>query len=273
MMKIGAVLLLLVVLLAACGGDDQDDVESTSSDSVVEDFEAPSDGGSLVGVDLEIPDWFAPGFGFTDDMSIRQVYGDDQQLSLYATSDADVATVHTNAVSGLTEAGYDLMSDQENFAVFARDGLGRVRVRTSEGSSGGSEVSVDIDLWTDEQIEEFRILTAPQVTTAGTATSTLDGVSTDVEGECIVQGRNYIFVGSDGLVSASVNEFAEPPTVDASLTADNILYYMPIGGDRDYVVDEPVSPVRFSVSGVTVAPDGSDPDAEYELSVDVVCEG
>lgn len=271
-MKTIAVLLLLVLSLVACGVDEDDQATSEGPDSV-EQFEAPSDGGSEVGVDLEIPDWFAPGFGFTDSLSIRQVYGDEQQLSLYATSDMDITTVHASAVSGLTEAGYDLMSDQDNFAVFARDGLGRVRVRTSEGSSGGAELSVDIDLWTDEQIEEFRIVTAPPMTTAGTATSILDGTSSEVEGECIVQGRNYLFVALDGSVSASVNEFADPPTIDASLTTDTLLYYMPLGGDRSYDIDEPSGAVRFSVSGVTVAPDGPDPEAEYELSVDVVCDG
>lgn len=194
-------------------------------------------------------------------------------ISLYGETEADVATAHAGAVEGLIDAGYELLSNDDNFAVFIRDGVGRVRVRTSPTFDGSAtEVSVDIDLWTDEQIEELRVLTAPEVTTRGSATAELDGAVFTAEGECIVQGRDLLFIADDVSISASVNEFADPPYVYADVTTeDGVVYYMDVEGERSYDIGSATAPVEFTVTGVVISADAS--GEEFDLAVAVTCEG
>lgn len=267
-MKLRSTLLVLIVLVIACGGDGTDDTGS-GPDAV--ELDVPSGDDVLVGVDVELPDWFPPGFGFAEDLSLTQVFTNDQTMGLSGVTDADIDSTHAQAVASLTADGYELLSDNENFAVFVRNGVGRVRVRTSDTFDGDqTEVVVDIDRWTDAQLDELRVLTAPEVTTAGVASADLDGTTFDLVGECIVQGRNLRFFADGGAAGASVNEFADPATIDAFvITDDGFLYFMPVDGDREYTIDS-VSPAVYNVSGVVSSSDN--PENELELSIDVTCD-
>lgn len=257
-------MMAMVLMLAACGGDGE------GSDGGAIDVDAPDDE-LLVGGDLELPDWWPPGFEFPPGVEISSVgsLGDTMNLTADVPS-GDYAAAHQQLVETLTANGYELLSDEDLFAVFIRDGVGRVRVRTSEeGLFSG--INVDIDLWTDEQIDELRVLTAPEVTTRGSATAELDGDVLMAEGECIVQGRNLRFFADDASITASVDEFAEPANVYADVTTeDGIVYFMDFGAERSYDISSAASPVEFTVTGVVISNDV--PGDEFDLAVAVTCE-
>ncbi len=261
----------LVLVVAACGGTSSDG--SGDDDGGRFDVDVPDEDQLLVGGDLDLPEWFPPGFDFTNDLAITSVAGGDVAMSLSGESEADVETAHAGAVEGLIDSGYELLSNEDNFAVFIRDGVGRVRVRTSPTFDGSAtEVSVDIDLWTDEQIEELRILSSPEVTTRGSATAELDGEVFMADGECIIQGRNRLFIADDISISASVDEFADPPNVYADVTTeDGVVYYMNVDSERSYDIGSATPPVEFTVTGVVISTDGS--GDEFDLAVAVTCEG
>lgn len=263
----------VLLVVAACGGDSEPgaaDTDDGGGESV--DLDVPDDGEFLVGGDLDLPDWFPPGFEFADDFAITVVFVDDATMGLQAETDQPIDGTHASAVDALSNAGYELLTDDGNFAVFIRDGVGRVRVRTSQSLDGSStSFTVDIDRWTDEQLEELRVLTAPEVTTAGSAVAEVDGQSRQVDGECIIQGRRYLFVADDASMSASVDGFADPPNVYADITTeDGTLYYMDVDADRDYEIDSAEPPVSFSVSGDMVELNAEGP--EFDATVEVTCE-
>lgn len=247
------------MVLVACGGDD-----SSGGNGTVDIVEVPTD--QLNEDDL--PAFFAD-FAFSEDWTLRQVFSNDQQASISGrTSDApDV--VHASVVEQLTAAGYELLSNEDNFAAFIRDGVGRVRVRTSESDSGAS-VSIDIDRWTDEQIEELRALTAPEVRSPGVATVDVDGYVSEVAGECIVQGRKLIFVADDLSMGANINEFADPPQAYAEGSDEaGSLYSTAFDPQPGYEIHSMTAPVSYTVSGPSTS---SDTDVELPLSVEVRCE-
>ncbi len=247
------------MVLAGCGGDD-----SADADGAVDIVEVPADEPTEDG----LPAFFAD-FAFSEDWTLRRVFSNDQQASITGrTSDApDV--VHASVVEQLTAAGYELLSNEDNFAAFIRDGVGRVRVRTSESDSGAS-VSIDIDRWTDEQIEELRVLTAPEMRSSGVAVVDVDGYVFEVVGECIVQGRNLVFVADDASMSANINEFADPPQAYAEgYDEAGLLYYTAFDPQPDYEIHSITAPVSYTVSGPSTS---SDTDDELPLSVEVRCE-
>lgn len=257
-MRTFILLLIMAVALVACGGGD------SSGDGSVDIVEVPTD--QLDEGDL--PAFFAD-FAFTEDWTLRQVFSNDQQASISGRTSGAPDVVHASVVEQLIAAGYELLSDEDNFAAFIRDGVGRVRVRTSESDSGAN-VSIDIDRWTDEQIEELRVLTAAEVRSPGVATVDVDGHVTEVAGECIVQGRDLRFVADDASMGASINEFADPPQAYAEgYDEAGLLYYTAFDPQPDYEIHSMTAPVSYTVSGPATS---SDTDAEPTLSVEVVCE-
>ncbi len=257
-MRASILLIITIMVLAACGGGSAD------RDGSVDVVEVPTDETT----DDDLPGFFAD-FAFSEDWTLRQVFSNDQQASITGRTSETPDMVHSSIVEELTAAGYELLSNEDNFAAFIRDGVGRVRVRTSESDSGAS-VSIDIDRWTDEQIEELRVLSAPEVQSAGVATVNLDGFVSDVPGECIVQGRNLVFVAADPSMSASVNEFADPPQAYAEgYDEAGFLYYTAFDPQPDYEIHSMTAPVSYTVSGSSTSPDT---DVELPLSVEVRCE-
>lgn len=253
----------LVLVMTACGGDGGGGGDDIDLD--------PPDDELVVGGDLELPDWWPPGFEFPDGVEITSVGSVGDTMNLTAdVPDGDYAAAHQQLVDALAANGYELLSDEDLFTVFIRDGVGRVRVRTSvEGVLAG--INVDIDLWTDDQIEELRVLSAPEVTTRGSATAELDGEVVTAEGECTVQGRSRLFIADDISISASVDEFADPPNVYADVTTDDgLVYYMDIGTERSYDVSSATPPVEFTVTGVVISNDL--PGEEFDLAVAVTCD-
>ncbi len=254
-----AVVLAVLLATAACGGD------SDGGGDI--DIDAPDDE-VLVGGDLDLPDWWPPGFEFPDDVEISSVAALADTLNLTAdVTNGDFMGAHRETVDALVANGYELLSDDELFSVLIRDGVGRVRIRTSEvGLFAG--INVDIDLWTDDQIDELRVLSAPEVRTRGVATAMVDGQTFEAAGECINQGREHVFVADDFSISASVDGFAEPTYAYADVTTDDELYFMDVDADRDYEVVAESPPVAFTVTGDVVSSTGE----EFELTVEVSCD-
>lgn len=202
---------LLLMATAACGGGS----DSTQSDSGNRD--ADGDGSELVLGD-DIPDYFPSDFYLPDGMRVRGVSRSGDMISLTGIFESgDIETIQADLVAGLQGAGYELLSDGDT-AVFAKNGVGRVRVRTSE-FTGQLTVSVDIDSWTDEQLDELRALTAEETTTAGRATAEVDGETFEAEGECFLQGPKRAFVASDGSISIQIDENQSPTYTYADITA------------------------------------------------------
>ncbi len=244
-MRTSILLLIMAMALVACGGDD-----SSGGNGSVDIVEIPTD--QLNEDDL--PAFFAD-FAFSEDWTLRQVFSNDQQASISGRTSEAPDVVHASVVEELTAAGYELLSNEANFAAFIRDGVGRVRVRTSESDSGAS-VSIDIDRWTDEQIEELRVLSAPEVRSPGVATVDLDGYVSEVAGECIVQGRNLNFVADDASLGANVNEFADPPQAYAEgYDEAGFLYYTAFDPQPDYEIHSMTAPVSYTVSGSSTSSD------------------
>ena len=71
-------------------------------------------------------------------------------------------------------------------------------------------------------------------------------------------------------MSASVNEFADPPTAYADAVHESgVLYFMDVDSTREYEILSTTAPVSFSVSGPVISLDTTE---QLDLLVEVTCE-
>ncbi len=212
----------VIVLAGACGG---------SGDGEGPGFDLGGGGDIEVGAgedvlpsDFYLPDDIVPGLATSNDATI----------SFTGTMNSGtIDEIEADMVAGLLDAGYELLSNDE-IPVFARNGVGRVRVRVSEFLDS-TTVNVDIDRWTDEQLDEMRALLADPVMVPAQAVADVDGVTYTATGECRLQGDNRMFSSGDGSLTVQIDETQDPPRTYADVTTpDGIVYSTEFEADLDY---------------------------------------
>jgi hypothetical protein len=236
---VAAVALLLV--LAACGGSDE------NSSGEVSNTRGGDDGEFLVGGDLDLPDYFPSDFYLPAGLTIKSASQNpsSEVISLSGTFESgDAAAIQADMVAGLQAAGYELLTN-DDIAAFVRNGVGRVRVRTSE-FLGELTLSVDIDTWTDEQLDELRDLFAEEVVVAGRATAEFGDESLEAEGECTLRGSSRFFYADDVSITLQIDESQDPVSVYADVTMpDGRVFAIDATADSEY----DSTPERLSASG------------------------
>lgn len=271
-----------VLTLSACGGSDDDGSGTAPDDeTAVED----GDGGGVTegnvddggegdreqggaGEGDDVPDGLPSDFYLPSGVEPGPVIVSDAAIAMSATIDPDDAQVVLgDMLTGLQAAGYELLSN-EDIAVFAKNGVGRVRVRISN-TLGTTALSVDIDRWTDEQLDELRAIVAEPVSSAGRAVAVVDGASYEATGECIVQGAKRSFSSDDASVSLQIDETQDPAYVYADVTtADGVVF----GTEFDAALDYSVSDSEFTASGemLNYTDEAAGP---AEFTVTATCDG
>jgi hypothetical protein len=230
---------VLVLVLAACGASSDDTSDQPSGEEA---------GGELiVGGDLDLPSYFPSDFYVPAGLTIKSISESpsSEMISLSGTFESgDVAEIQADMVAGLQAAGYELLTD-DDIAVFVRNGVGRVRVRTAE-FLGELTLSVDIDTWTDEQLDELRSLFAEEVVVPGRATAEIGDETLAAEGECTLKGTSRSFFAEDVSITIQIDETRDPVYVYADMT-------MPDG--RVFTIDATVdsayasTPQQLTASG------------------------
>jgi hypothetical protein len=243
--RIGAVVALLIVVLGGCGGGSSGDGLSDG----VSDTEATSagDGGDLVAVG-EIPDFFPSDIYLPEGLSVDAVTRDSAtgNMALSGTfENGDIDSIKADMIAGLEAAGYETLPTSEDIAVFIKNGVGRVRVRVSE-FLGELTLSIDIDDWTDEQLDELRALNAEEVVVSGRATAEVGGETLEAEGECRLKGTNRSFIAEDVSITIQIDETQDPVYVYSDVTKpDGRVFATEFGAELDY----DSSPEQLSASG------------------------
>lgn len=244
-MTVTAVLLALV--LAACGGGDgaEDEVASNGNDNASTEGNDDAVGGG------EVPDFFPSDIYLPDGLSVGVVTQDPNtgNMALSGTFESgDVETIQADMIAGLNAAGYEQLPTSEDIAVFIKNGVGRVRVRTSVFLEKLT-LSIDIDNWTDEQLDELRDLNAEEIIVAGSATAEVGGETLSADGECNLKGTKRLFYTDDVSITLQVDETQDPVYVYADVTLpDGRLFLTEFGADLTYES----SPAQFSASGEMV---------------------
>jgi hypothetical protein len=213
-----------MLLAGACGGSgDGDDAEPGFDLGGGDDIEF-GDADDVLPSDFYLPDDIVPGAATSS----------DDLISFTGTMNSGtIDEIEADMVAGLLDAGYELLSDEE-IPVFAKNGVGRVRVRVSDFLDNIT-VSVDIDRWTDEQLDEMRALLADPVTVPGQAVAEVDGVTYTATGECRLQGANRMFSSDDGSLTVQIDETQDPPRTYADVTTpDGVVYSTEFEADLDY---------------------------------------
>lgn len=263
---------LLVLVVAACGDDEPAAVGS--------DAAAGEDASANVGGDLAVPDWFPSPFTLPEGMRVTETFQepDNQRAGLYGVvDDGDAAAIVETLATGLPADGFERMTDGTDPLVFIKDGVGRVRIFVGELETPDGpavDVRVDIDTWTDEQLDELRTTVAEPVETTGRATATIDGTTYAAEGECIIGGRSFSFVSpGDPTVSVSVDQSTDPPTVyaDVYVSGDDTVLFVPAtDGAMTGSVDSATPPFAFSAAGPVVEQNSG--DGPFDAVFGAVCD-
>lgn len=177
----------------------------------------------------EIPDYVPDDLYLPDAMTIEGVSRTGEMISIVGTFESgDVETVHADMVAGMEAAGYELLSN-DDLAAFVKDGVGRVRVRTAEFLDELT-VTIDIDTWSDEQLDELRALFAEEIVVPGRASAQIDDETFEAVGECTLQGKKRAFFAGDGSITIQIDETIDPPLVSADVTtSDGRIYYTESG--------------------------------------------
>jgi hypothetical protein len=219
--RVGVFVLGPLLLVAACGGTD--DGSSDESDA--------ADSGGEIALGESIPDYFPSDFYLPDGMTVAGVSRAGDAVSLTGTFETgEIDAIQADMVAGLQAAGYELLSDDET-AVFVKSGVGRVRVRTSD-FLGERTVSVDIDTWTDEQLDELRGLFAEEVVVSGRAIALVGDQTYEAEGDCRLHGLIRSFGAGDVSITLQIDESQEPTVVYADVTApDGTVFMTEYGAD------------------------------------------
>ena len=231
----------LLLVLAACGGSDENSSGEASNTG------GGDDGEFVVGGDLDLPDYFPSDFYLPAGLTIKSASQNpsSEMISLTGTFESgDAAAIQADMVAGLQAAGYELLTN-DDIAAFIRNGVGRVRVRTSE-FLGEITLSVDIDTWTDEQLDELRDLFAEEVVVPGRATAELGDESLEAEGECRLQGSRRSFLSDDVTITLQIDKSQDPVYVHADVTMpDGKLFIIDATAESQY----DSTPERLSASG------------------------
>lgn len=207
--------IVLVLVVAACGGgsDDGDRPATTAASN--------GDSGDdviTIGGDLDLPEYFPADFYLPDGITIKSSTDGADAMSLTGTfEDGDIESIQADAIAGLQAAGYELLSNESEIAAFVKNGVGRVRVRTSE-FLGSLTLNIDIDKWTDAQLDELRALFVEEITVTGSATATFGGESLGADGECILAGASRMFFADDVSITIQIDETRDPVYVYADIT-------------------------------------------------------
>lgn len=216
-------LVLGPLLVAAACGSGSTGGETSGDDDGVE-----------VAIGGGLPDDFPSDFYLPDGMTIGTVSSVGDAISLTGTFErGDVDAIQRDMVAGLEAADYELLTNDDT-AVFVKNGVGRVRVRTSEFLDELT-VSVDIDAWSDEQLDELRALFAEEVVVSGRATAEVDGMTYVAEGECQLMGESRWFLAGDATITIQIDERSDPPQVYADVTTpDGVVFATEPGADLTY---------------------------------------
>jgi hypothetical protein len=254
----------LFLLVASCGGSDDGGAATTSIGGHAGGTE------SVGNPDTELPDYVPGDFYLPAGMTIESVTQDPGTgaISLTGTFESgDAAAIQQDMVAGLQAAGYELLSNDET-AAFVRDGLGRVRVRTATFLDKLT-LSVDIDIWTEEQIDELRALFVEEEVVAGQATATVDGEGLEAEGECHLKGPDRSFYATDVSITIEVDETNDPPYVYADVTMpDGRVFTLDATADAPYESTQQ----KLSVDGQAVE-FNNEAAGKVSFSVTASCEG
>ena len=226
--RTGILILGLALIVAACGGGSDDGGLGGA------DGEPQTDTGGEISLGGEIPDYFPSDFYLPDAMTVKGVSRSGEAISLTGTFESgDIDAIQADMVAGLQAAGYELLSNDE-IAAFVKNGVGRVRVRTSE-FLGELTVSVDIDTWTDQQLDELRALFVEDTIVSGRATAVVGGETYEAEGECRLNGANRWFFADDVTITLQIDETGDPTVVYADVTTpDGVVFSTEFGADLSY---------------------------------------
>ena len=200
-------------------------------------------------------------------MTVSGAIRSGDAISLTETFETgELATIQADMVAGLEVAGYELLSN-DDIAVFVKNGVGRVRVRTSE-FLGDLTVSVDIDTWTDEQLDQLRDITAVEIDVPGRATAIVDGVTYEATGACLLRGSNRSFFADDVSITLQIDESRDPTFVYADVTTQDGVVY---STEPDARLDHDASPQELSARGDMT--EFTDEDAgSVDFSITATCD-
>lgn len=262
-------MIMLLLVAAACGGGDSDDGSGDDAPATTAASNGDSDEGVLtIGGDLDIPDYLPADFYLPEGITIKSSTDSADAMSLTGTfEDGDLPAILDDAVAGLQAADYELLSYEGDIAAFVKNGVGRVRVRTSE-FLGELTLNVDIDKWTNAQLDELRALFVEETTVTGSATANFGGESLSAAGECILQGESRMFFADDVSITIQIDETRDPVYVYADITT-------PEG--TVWTLDESVtptyesSPQRLVASGEVY--DYTGDAANVDFTVEASCDG
>lgn len=249
----------VILLAGACGGSGDDDGGGPG-------FDLGGDGGGGAGGDIEVgdaDDVLPPDFYLPDGIVPGMATSSDAAISFSGIMNSGtIDEIEADMVAGLLDAGYELLSNEE-IPVFAKNGVGRVRVRVREFLDEIT-VSVDIDRWSDEQLDEMRALLADPVTVPGQAVTDVDGVTYTASGECRLQGNSRLFTSDDGSLTVQIDANQDPPRAYADVTTPDGVIYMTeneadldhsgsddelvVSGDMIIYQDEAAGPVAFTAT-------------------------
>lgn len=242
----------LLIAVASCGGSDDssDGATATTSAQGATTARESGSGGAATGGDYDFPDYFPSDFYLPEGITIEGIHQDPATgaISLTGTfEEGDIATIQADAVAGLEAAGYELLTN-DDIAAFVRNGVGRVRVRTSE-FLGKLTLSVDIDAWTDEQLDELRALFEEEVIVAGQASAQVGDETLQAVGECNLMGTSRGFYAEDVSITIQIDETQDPAFVYADVTMeDGRVFTLDTTAGPPYES----SPEKLSVSGEAV---------------------
>jgi hypothetical protein len=247
----GTFLAATSLIVTSCGGGSDEATTdpggsggpTTATDPAEGSGGGSDDGGLSLGGD--IPDYFPSDFYLPAGMTVKGVSRAGDTISLAGTFETgDIEAIQADMVAGLQAAGYELLTDGE-IAAFAKNGVGRVRVRTSEFLDELT-VSVDIDTWSDAQLDELRALVAEPVTVPGQATAQVGDNTLEAVGECTLQGTKRSFFASDASITLNIDETQDPTFVSADVTtSDGVVLSTENGADIAYES----APERISATG------------------------
>ena len=231
--RVGVLILGLSLVGAACGGGSEQGGSGDADGEAQADTD-DGDGGGEISLGDDIPDYFPSDFYLPDGMTVKGVSRSGEAISLTGTFESgDVEAIQADMVAGLQAAGYELLTNDE-IAAFVKNGVGRVRVRTSE-FLGELTVSVDIDTWTDQQLDELRALFVEDTIVSGRATAVVGDDTYEAEGECRLNGQNRSFFADDVSITLQIDETRDPAVVYADVTTpEGIVFLTEYGADLSY---------------------------------------
>lgn len=257
-------LLGVLFITGACGG----------SDSSGDNGGLPTGGGDgdseiVVGGDLEVPDYFPSDFYFPDGVKITSVSNlpETNMIALGASFEGEADAVRADMRDGLVAAGYELINEDEDFTVFIKNGVGRIRIRARD-FLGQPTLTVDIDTWTDEQLDELRVLSAEEIVTTGRATATVGGETIEAEGECRIMGDSRSFLAADVSITLQFNAQPTGLITYADVTTPD---------GRVFTIDQSIDP-QITNSDGTLAASGemteftSEAIERFDFTIEATCD-